>query len=656
MFRPLRVFALSILTCTIPANAHSDNSAYFGVRESVQHMSMSPDGTQLAFIQPSKGQSSVLLVAGVDGGVPKAILKSDGEPWRLTWCGWASNSRLVCELFGIADDATIGHPIALSRLVAVNSDGTVIKQLGQRSIVGTYGFSQFDGEVVGWPASDDGQVVMTRQYREEMQTNTRMANKDVGLGVDLVDTTSLKSSRIESPRIDATGYIADGDGVVRIIQTSSVDGQGLLKGVTHYYYRSPNSRDWKPFSRVTTGDGGLVPVAIDSEKNIAYAFRDKDGRKAIFTVGLGDAIAENLLLAHDKVDVTRITRFGRSGRVIGAQYVTDKREFVLFDDEYKNLAARLGKALPGLPLVHFVDASRDETRLLLFAGSDADPGRYYVYNKTSKKLNEVALVRPELETKATAKVSPISYPAADGSLIPGYLTLPPGSDGKGLPAIVMPHGGPSARDEWGFDWWAQYYAAQGYAVLQPNFRGSAGYGDDWYVDNGFKSWRIAVGDVNDAGKWLISQGIAVPSKLAIVGWSYGGYAALQSGALDPNLFKAVVAIAPVTDLKLLIDQSKRYTNSKLVAEFVGSGEHLASGSPVQQVAGLKSPILMFSGDKDLNVDIAHARAMEVAARKAGKMVELITYKGLDHQLDDSAARIDMLQKSDAFLKRHLNLP
>ena len=110
---------------------------------------------------------------------------------------------------------------------------------------------------------------------------------------------------------------------------------------------------------------------------------------------------------------------------------------------------------------------------------------------------------------------PVRFPAADGTMIPGYLTLPPGSDGKGLPAVVLPHGGPGSRDEWGFDWLVQFFTARGYAVLQPNYRGSAGYGDAWFGRNGFQAWEAAIGDVNDAGRWLVSEGIADPERLGI---------------------------------------------------------------------------------------------------------------------------------------------
>jgi len=245
--------------------------------------------------------------------------------------------------------------------------------------------------------------------------------------------------------------------------------------------------------------------------------------------------------------------------------------------------------------------------------------------------------------------------AADGTMIPGYLTLPPGKPEKGLPAIVMPHGGPAARDEWGFDWLAQFFAARGYAVLQPNFRGSSGYGDSWFKKNGFQSWKTAIGDVNDGGKWLIQQGIARADQLAILGWSYGGYAALQSSVLDPDLFKAIVAIAPVTDLETLRTEARNYTNFPQVDAFIGKGEHVREGSPARNAGRIKAPVLLFHGDKDLNVGVGESRSMASKLKNAGKQVEFVEFKGLDHQLDDDTARTAMLSKADAFLRSSMGL-
>jgi dipeptidyl aminopeptidase/acylaminoacyl peptidase len=177
-------------------------------------------------------------------------------------------------------------------------------------------------------------------------------------------------------------------------------------------------------------------------------------------------------------------------------------------------------------------------------------------------------------------------------------------------------------------------------VLQPNFRGSAGYGSAWYQRNGFKSWRLAIGDVNDAGRWLIKEGIAAPGKLGILGWSYGGYAALQSSVLDSNLYKGIVAIAPVTDLDRLRQESVGFTNFRLVDQFIGNGPHVKEGSPAQNVAAIKAPVLLFHGTLDQNVGVGESRLMDDRLRGAGKRVTYVEFPGLDHQLADAPARPD----------------
>ncbi|HEX5238857.1 MAG TPA: alpha/beta fold hydrolase, partial [Sphingomicrobium sp.] len=203
---------------------------------------------------------------------------------------------------------------------------------------------------------------------------------------------------------------------------------------------------------------------------------------------------------------------------------------------------------------------------------------------------------------------------------------------------------PSARDEWGFDWLSQFLAARGYAVIQPEYRGSAGFGDKWLMDNGFKSWRTSIGDVDAAARYLASSGMADPKRIAIVGWSYGGYAALQAAATDPSLYKGVVAIAPVTDLALLKQEAQDYTNADVVAKFVGSGPHVIEGSPLHHAADIKVPVLLVAGTLDANVAYEESAKMEDALQGAGAKSELLTFKGLDHQLDDSVARTEMLTK------------
>jgi dipeptidyl aminopeptidase/acylaminoacyl peptidase len=242
-------------------------------------------------------------------------------------------------------------------------------------------------------------------------------------------------------------------------------------------------------------------------------------------------------------------------------------------------------------------------------------------------------------------------PAPDGAKIPAYLTLPPGKQAKNLPAVVLPHGGPSSRDEWGFDFLSQFLAARGYAVIQPEYRGSAGYGDQWLNENGFKNWRTSMGDIAASAKWLASQGIADPNRVAIFGWSYGGYAALMEAETDPQLYKAVIAVAPVTDLGMLKDDAKGYTSAKVVADFVGDGPHIEEGSPLRHVDRIQAPVLLVHGDLDANVAFRHSQKMADALKSAGKDVQFLQYKGLDHQLRDSTVRAELLSNMAQLLER-----
>ena len=652
MSRGFIITCVALLLAPAAVHAQSDAATQFGAREHMEGVSLSPNGQQLAYIQPSVGEGSGLFVANTFDGTSRQITYVDGKPWKLRWCNWASNTRLVCQMSALIDDANGLLPF--TRLVAINSDGTQIKELGKKS---TRSISrvQFDGALVGWSDLDDGTIIMSRKYSPEFRTGTILASSAEGLGVDRLNTLTLQSVKMEQPRKSASGFIAGTKGDIRILQSAPTNDDGYLKDDSKYFLRYINDRDWHAVTAKDDKGELLSPVAVDSVKNIAYAFGKKAGRAAIYTIALDASQAATLLYANDNVDVDGLLSLGRDGRVIGAEIITDRRQPILFDEGIGNLVKKLAKALPGLPLVRIVDASRDENQLVLFVGSDTDPGRYYLYDQTKKTLGEIGQVRPDIGEGTLSQVKIINYPASDGTLIPAYLTLPKGSTGAALPTIVIPHGGPSSRDEWGFDWISQFFAARGFAVLQPNFRGSSGYGDQWYVNNGFKSWRTAVGDVNDAGHWLIKEKIAASDKLAVLGWSYGGYAALQSSALDADLFKAIVAIAPVTDLAMLVQQSSNYDNFHLVEEFVGTGEHVISGSPLKQVAKIKAPVLLFSGDHDLNVDISQARAMNNALKKAGKTSSLITYQDRDHQLDDSEVRADLLRKSDQFLRDSLGV-
>ncbi|GAA0332476.1 S9 family peptidase [Sphingomonas oligophenolica] len=645
------------LVAQSPAGATSDAAARFGARENIQQISLSPDGRNIAFVQPAGARGAALFIANVDGGTPKSIVYSSGEPDRLQFCRWSTNTRLVCGTYTITQggDGFLGY----TRLFSIDSDGKNMKMISAPETSRALGAALGGGNVIDWLGDEaGGSVLMARTYVPENTIGTHLASSLEGYGVDRVDTVNLRRSTVESPRRDAEEYISDGHGVVRIMGAQPSDSAGYAKDKVNYSYRKSGSRNWLPLGSVKLMGGqtaGFEPVAVDRDHDVVYGFDAVGGRTALYSIALDGSAKRDLVLARPDVDIDSLIRIGRNARVVGASFATDRRQIEFFDPELKKLAASLSRALPALPLIAFVDASADESKLMLFAGSDVDPGRYYLFDKASKQLAELLPVRPQLLGMQLATVKPITYGAADGTQIPGYLTLPPGSDGKNLPTIVMPHGGPGDRDEWGFDWLAQFFANRGYAVLQPNYRGSTGYGSAWFRQNGFKSWRTAIGDVNDGGRWLVKQGVADPNRLAILGWSYGGYAALQSAVLDPTLFKAIVAVAPVTDLETLRIESVNFSNHILVDAFIGHGAHVLEGSPAQNVGRITAPVLLFHGDRDQNVGIGESRMMASRMKGAGKRVELVEYHNLDHQLEDSTVRAEMLDKMDAFLRASMGM-
>jgi dipeptidyl aminopeptidase/acylaminoacyl peptidase len=637
------------------APAPADPAAAFGARESVISIRLSPNGRKVAYVAPSRGQGASLYIVDLDSGESNVAASANGQPQRLGGCGWVSDARLVCTIYVV--QRVNGFVTTATRLIALDADGRNVQQLGQNDSPYQRYDRYFGGNVVDWLPGEDGAILMGQQFIPEQRVLTRIERRENGYGVVRVDTRSLASRKVVDPNPAAINYISDGQGTVRFMAVQPLRGEtGQVSNEIRYMYRPTGSNDWREFGvyNILTRQGPL-PAAVDRSLNAAYVFDTLNGRRAVYRVPLDGSNRRELVASHDQVDVDGLIRIGRSGRVVGASFATDRRQSVIFDPDLRSLVERLTRAIPNLPLIQVVDTSADESKLLIWAGADTDPGRYFLFDKTSRRMDEIMLARPQLEGVTLAPVRAVTYPAADGTSIPGYLTLPAGSSGRSLPAIVLPHGGPEARDEWGFDWLAQYYANRGYAVLQPNFRGSSGYGDAWFQRNGFQSWRTAVGDVADAGRWLVSQGIADPAKLGIVGWSYGGYAALQANVIAPDLFKAVVAIAPVTDLSLLKEEYRFTAGFASARDFIGTGAHIREGSPAQNASAIRAPVLMFHGDLDNNVGIAQSRVMRERLAEAGRRVELVVFPGLDHSLDDSAARARMLRESDAFLRTSLGI-
>jgi dipeptidyl aminopeptidase/acylaminoacyl peptidase len=641
------VSAQTIPPAATPAPAASppiDLATAFGAREGVLQASLSPDGAQIAILTPGKGQGTELYVIDAAAGSSRRILTAPGNPARLSRCDWVGKKRLACEAWGLQNVA--GEIVGFSSMLALDDSGANQKPISpRRRFEGLYNDLR-GGNIIDLLPDEDGAVLMQRSYVPEFSTGTMLGSTAEGIGVDRVDTRSGVAHKVVPARKDAATYITDGRGVVRIMGQSLKNDSGYSKGRTIYAYRKRGETAWLDLSSVdTVARTGFDPRAVDPDKNVVYGFEKIDGRQALVTYSLDGVLTRTVVLARPDVDVGGLVRIGRRARVVGVTYSNDYTRAEIFDPSIQALKLSLQKALGGDKQVSIVDTSVDEMRALVWAGNDADPGRYYLLDRKTKKLSPVLPERPSLAGMTLSTVKPVRYRGADGTMIPGYLTLPPGSNGKGLPAVVLPHGGPESRDYWGFDWLPQYFAARGFAVLQPQFRGSAGYGEQWFLKNGFQSWRTSIGDVTDAGRWMVAD----PARLVVFGWSYGGYAALQATVLAPGLFKAAVAVAPVTDLASLTDTSLRSSTYYLERNYIGTGPHLVEGSPAQNVGKITVPVLMFHGTLDANVPIAQARLMHMRLKAAGKSSELVVFDGLDHQLEDSVARATMLRRAGDFL-------
>jgi len=634
---------------TVPAFGQANDLATrFGARPTVIDMAISPSGQKIAFLTPGGPLEENLVVIDLSrNGEMRPVARDSNAGGFLTGCSWASDNYLVCYFRGTEEFGR--YRIGFSRLLVVAADGSGVRSLELprgRSV----SFNQSSGSVLALdvPGKPDT-ILLTTVTPVAMSTGSLIGGRQAGVGVDEVDLATLDRHQVMRPREQSVGYLVDETGEVRIMGTISRGSGGMINDdQLEYSYRTPGGNSFQ----------SLVPdreledvyyVGVDRAANRAFLLGEEDGFNSLFSIALDGSGRTERLLSREGHDVDDVLTMGRQNRVIGGSFATDRRHFEYFDETYRQLAANLTVALPGNPQVEIFDASADEQRLLVFAHADNDPGIYYLLDRSNNRMDQILPNRRELEGQRVANVTPVRFAARDGVEIPGYLTLPPGSDGRGLPAIVMPHGGPGARDEWGFDWLAQFFAASGYAVLQPNFRGSTGYGSAWEMENGFQSWRTAIADVGDAGRWLVGEGIADPARLAVVGWSYGGYAALQVAATEPNLFKAVVAVAPVTDLGRLRDDYRGFTNYDIVSEFLGNGEHIASGSPARHADAIVAPVMLFHGDLDEQVPIIHSEMMRDALEDAGRDVRYTTFAGMDHSLWDSAPRAQMLSEAAAFL-------
>jgi len=383
------------------------------------------------------------------------------------------------------------------------------------------------------------------------------------------------------------------------------------------------------------------------------------GTDGLFKLNLLSGQISDPLFTHESVDLDYIVEHPLTGELAGIAYTDDYSRIKYFDRDLKIVQASLEHVMPG-KVVTVTGRARERELYLVLVASDRNPGDYFVYDRESKHMSYVASRMVPLASEisanpeAMAKVLPVSIPVRDGSEIPGYLTMPNGDQATGLPTVVLPHGGPQARDSAEWDYWSQFYANRGYVVLQPNFRGSSGYGK-LFEYKGNKQWGgLMQDDVTDATKWLIDEGIADPDRICIVGASYGGYAALMGTIKEPGLYRCAISINGVTDLPRLKSNDKAYIGGRVWIKNMGlEGVDDEEVSPRDRVDEISAPVLLISSKDDERIPYKHSKDLYKRLKKKQPKSRYVMIEDGGHSMMTSEARLTMLTETEKFLKRHI---
>ncbi|MEB3414651.1 prolyl oligopeptidase family serine peptidase [Alteriqipengyuania sp. WL0013] len=438
-----------------------------------------------------------------------------------------------------------------------------------------------------------------------------------------------------------------------------IDGRGEISVTMDYEYAtdrwSLKTANGTELASGTTPDGsaGLTAFSQDGSGVIYYTFIDDDVETIkYYAVPLTGGTPQEMFAGED---IEATYRNPWDGRIVGYRTENNERKPVFFDEAwetevrniYQGFDAQNGSIAQWTP---------DLSKVLVTTGGNADSGTWYLLDTVAKGAQVIGRERPQIGPRFVGAVSTYEYTAADGLELEGILTLPPGIEAKNLPVVMLPHGGPASHDYEQFDWWAQALASRGYAVFQPNFRGSTNR-DKAFVDAGNGEWgRKMQTDITDGMMALAADGIVNPERACIVGASYGGYAALAGVTVEQGVYRCAVAVAGVSDLASMVDQERRETGSKELVEYwiekMGPKDELDSISPRKLAAQADAPIMLIHGRDDTVVPYRQSTIMADALRSAGKPYELVELDGEDHWLSLSATRLKMLEETVRFVEKH----
>ena len=448
-----------------------------------------------------------------------------------------------------------------------------------------------------------------------------------------------------------SGWLTDHDGKLRIAVTSDGVNTSLL-------YRKSETDEFK--SILTTDfKEGISPLFFTFDnKNLYVSSNIGRDKSAIYEFNIEQVQETKLIFEHEEVDVSSLMYSRKRKILTGVNYTIAKTKRVFFDDWRENIQNKLEAKLPGYE-VGITSFSRDETKAVVVTYSDKSRGTYYYYDMTEDKITDLGKVSPWLNEDHMAEMKPVKYTSRDGLTIHGYLTLPKGSNGKNLPIVVNPHGGPWARDSWGYSSQVQFLANRGFGIFQMNFRGSTGYGREFW-ELSFKEWGKSMqDDITDGVKWLIDEGVADPKRIAIYGASYGGYATLAGLAFTPDLYACGVDYVGVSNIFTLLETLPPYweLGRQMMYEMIGNPETekdiLKAASPIFHVDSIKVPLFVAQGANDPRVKQAESDQIVEALRARSVEVPYMLKEDEGHGFYNEENQFDFYRAMEKFLKKHI---
>jgi dipeptidyl aminopeptidase/acylaminoacyl peptidase len=636
----------------VPLASFFDNARFGGAL-------LSPSGRYLAARTSVPGKRMMLAVIDLQTNTPTVVANyGDADIGHIAW---VNDNRLA---FDVTDrDVGPGDNFLGAGLYAVNRDGSNLRQLAERHAawlreagsLTTAKLLPWHVYLMGQDGAQDSDSIYVEDYDFDDTFHVRNVN------LLSLNTVTGKSTAVPRPgHVD--GWLLDAHGKPRV-------AYGQERDMITVYYLDPGNEQWRSlatYHAYTDADDAFSPYEFGPDGTLYVSARGGKDTRSLYAFDLKTGkIAPEPLVETKGYDFNGELVASRT-RLLGVRYLTDARGTAWFDPGMKALQDKIDKLLPATVNVVQPAASADAPWVVVRSYSDVQPWVYQLYNRKTGELNRVGQSHPDIDVRRMGHQEVLRYKARDGLEIPAVLTRPAGApkDAK-LPLVVLVHGGPYMRAAiWGWGAESQFLASRGYAVLEPDYRGSTGYGARHFTA-GWKQWGLAMqDDIADGTRWAIAQGIADPKRICIAGASYGGYATLMGLIRDPDLYKCGVEWVGVTDIKLMYDgqwnfrsslpaEWKQYGMPELVGDPVKDAAQLAATSPLQQVARIHQPLLMAYGGVDRQVPIYHGQKLYEALGKTNRNVEWIEYNEEGHGWSLPKNRFDFYGKMAAFLDKNI---